>query len=75
MAEIDERLSLRVLPTDDMAGLPIEVQQLLAFGKAVFLEHASIVLLDEITASLSGAAPRGPAQPAQGARRRSGRSR
>ena len=54
VAEIDERLSLRVLPTDDMAGLPIEVQQLLAFGKAVFLEHASIVLLDEITASLSG---------------------
>ena len=37
LAEIDERLSLRVLPTDPMALLPIEVQQLLAFGKAVFL--------------------------------------
>ena len=55
VAEIDERLSLRVRPTDPMVGLPIEVQQLLAFGKAVFLEDARVVLLDEITASLSGA--------------------
>lgn len=52
--EIDERLALRVTPTDQMASLPIEVQQLLAFGKAVFLEDAKVVLLDEITASLSG---------------------
>ena len=54
VAEIDERLSLQVLPTDPMALLPIEVQQLLAFGKAVFLEEATVILLDEITASLSG---------------------
>lgn len=54
VAEIDERLGLDVQPTDPIASLPIEVQQLLAFGKAVFLEEASVVLLDEITASLSG---------------------
>ena len=52
--EIDERLALQVTPTDQMATLPIEVQQLLAFGKAVFLEEAKVILLDEITASLSG---------------------
>ena len=34
VAEIDERLELRIRPGDAMAGLPIEVQQLLAFGKA-----------------------------------------
>ena len=55
VAEIDERLELRVRPSDAMVGLPIEVQQLLAFGKAIFLENATVVLLDEITASLSGA--------------------
>ncbi len=54
VAEIDERLHLQVRATDPMVGLPIEVQQLLAFGKAVFLEDARVVLLDEITASLSG---------------------
>lgn len=54
VAEIDERLRLGVRPNDAMIDLPIEVQQLLAFGKAVMLEHAPIVLLDEITASLSG---------------------
>ena len=56
VAEIDEQLELRVRPGDAMAGLPIEVQQLLAFGKAIYLEDAKVVLLDEITASLSGAA-------------------
>jgi ABC-type sugar transport system ATPase subunit len=54
VAEIDDRLALRVLPSDPMTALPIEVQQLLAFAKAVFLERATVVLLDEITASLSG---------------------
>lgn len=54
VAEIDERLSLRVLPGDPMATLPIEVQQRLSFGKAVYLEDAAVILLDEITASLSG---------------------
>ena len=55
VSEIDGRLKLGVRPGDAMIDLPIEVQQLLAFGKAVFLERAPIVLLDEITASLSGA--------------------
>ena len=54
VAEIDEQLELRIRPGDAMAGLPIEVQQLLAFGKAIYLEDAKVVLLDEITASLSG---------------------
>lgn len=54
VSEIDERLGLRVHPGDMMATLPVEVQQLLAFGKTVFLEDARIILLDEITASLSG---------------------
>lgn len=54
ISEMDERLALRVRAADQMAALPIEVQQLLAFGKAVFLNDARIVLLDEITASLSG---------------------
>lgn len=53
VAEIDERLSLKVRPADRMVELPIEVQQLLAFGKAVYLDDARVVLLDEITASLS----------------------
>ncbi|MFV0425800.1 MAG: ATP-binding cassette domain-containing protein, partial [Beutenbergiaceae bacterium] len=52
--EIDERLALGVRVTDPMISLPIEVQQLLAFGKAVWLQEAKVVLLDEITASLSG---------------------
>ncbi len=55
VAEIDERLGLHVAPHDPLVSLPVETQQLLAFGKAVFLEGAQIVLLDEITASLSGA--------------------
>lgn len=54
IVDMDERLALRVRPADQMAALPIEVQQLLAFGKAVFLNDARVVLLDEITASLSG---------------------
>ncbi|MFV0253823.1 MAG: sugar ABC transporter ATP-binding protein [Beutenbergiaceae bacterium] len=52
--EIDERLALRVRVSDPMISLPIEVQQLLAFGKAVWLQEARVILLDEITASLSG---------------------
>ncbi len=55
VGEINERLELRVGPGDMMSTLPVEVQQLLAFGKSVFLEDARVVLLDEITASLSGA--------------------
>jgi ABC-type sugar transport system ATPase subunit len=55
IAEIDEKLQLSVHRNDQMVTLPIEVQQMLAFGKAVYLENSSIILLDEITASLSSA--------------------
>ena len=54
VGEVNERLSLDVKPGDMVTTLPVEVQQLLAFGKSVFLEGSRIVLLDEITASLSG---------------------
>lgn len=50
-----ERLGLDISPNDRMTSISIEDQQLLAFGKAVFIERAAIVLLDEITASLSRA--------------------
>jgi len=53
VAEVIDRLELEASPTSRMGDLPIETQQLLAFGKAVFIEHARIILLDEITASLS----------------------
>lgn len=53
ISDIDEKLQLEVHPSDKMVMLPIEVQQMLAFGKAVYLEDAKIVLLDEITSSLS----------------------
>jgi ABC-type sugar transport system ATPase subunit len=51
--QIDEALGLAVHRNDQMVNLPIEVQQMLAFGKAVYLDEASVILLDEITASLS----------------------
>lgn len=53
LREIDEALGLAVHRNDQMVSLPIEVQQMLAFGKAVYLEQARVILLDEITASLS----------------------
>ncbi len=53
VVEVIERLELEANPATQMGELPIETQQLLAFGKAVFIEHAHIILLDEITASLS----------------------
>ncbi|WP_119389458.1 sugar ABC transporter ATP-binding protein [Taklimakanibacter lacteus] len=46
-------VGLSLDPDEPMARLPIESQQLLAFGKAQFIEEAQIILLDEITASLS----------------------
>lgn len=42
-------------PNTRMADVPIESQQLLAFARAVYIDHARIILLDEITASLSQA--------------------
>ena len=35
-----------------MGSLRIEEQQLLAFGKALYIDKAKVILLDEITASL-----------------------
>lgn len=46
-------VGLTLDPDEPMARLPIESQQLLAFGKAQFIDEAQIILLDEITASLS----------------------
>ncbi len=50
--EIAEQLSIPATPHQRMRDLPIEDQQLLAFGKALFIEKARVILLDEITASL-----------------------
>jgi ABC-type sugar transport system ATPase subunit len=46
-------VGLTLDPDEPMARLPIESQQLLAFGKAQFIDEAQVILLDEITASLS----------------------
>jgi len=46
-------VGLDVDPDALMMQLPIESQQLLAFAKAQFIDEAKIILLDEITASLS----------------------
>ncbi len=50
--EIARRLTVQADPRQKMKELPLEDQQLLAFGKALFLEKARVILLDEITASL-----------------------
>lgn len=50
-----ERLAIDARPSDPIGDLPIEAQQLLAFGKALFIENARVILLDEITASLTQA--------------------
>lgn len=52
-AMLIERLGLHARPDDRMGDLPVETQQLLAFGRAVFVDRASTILLDEITASLT----------------------
>ena len=51
--EIIATLGIDARPSDRIAELPLESQQLLAFGRAVFVDRARAVLLDEITASLS----------------------
>jgi len=51
-AEIAERLSVRVSPRQRMKDVPLEDQQLLAFGKTLFVQKSRVILLDEITASL-----------------------
>lgn len=52
-AEVIERLGLRASPGDRMGDLPLETQQLMSFGRAVFIDKARTILLDEITASLT----------------------
>lgn len=51
--EILATLGIAARPSDRLGDLPLESQQLLAFGRAVFVDRARAVLLDEITASLS----------------------
>ena len=51
--EVAEAVGLSIDPEALMMTLPIESQQLLAFGKAQFIDEAEVILLDEITASLS----------------------
>jgi ABC-type sugar transport system ATPase subunit len=51
--DVAAELHLSIDPEEPMARLPIETQQLLAFGKAQFIDEAKVILLDEITASLS----------------------
>ena len=53
--EIAEHLKINVDPSQRMGSLRIEEQQLLAFGKALYIDKAKVILLDEITASLPGA--------------------
>lgn len=53
--EVLATLGIEARPSDPLSELPLESQQLLAFGRAVFVDRARVVLLDEITASLSQA--------------------
>lgn len=50
--EVMERVGIRARPDGRIKHLPIEDQQMLAFGKALYIEHARVILLDEITATL-----------------------
>lgn len=50
--EVMERVGIRARPEGRIKHLPIEDQQMLAFGKALYIEHARVILLDEITATL-----------------------
>ncbi len=51
--QVAAELDLPVDPEQPIGSLPIEIQQLLAFGKAQVVDRAKVILLDEITASLS----------------------
>ncbi len=50
--EVMERVGIKARPDARMRHLPIEDQQLLAFGKALYIHRARVILLDEITATL-----------------------
>jgi ABC-type sugar transport system ATPase subunit len=51
--EIIEKLGIVATPGQKIKSLPIEEQQLIAFGRALYVTQARVILLDEITASLS----------------------
>lgn len=51
--EIAQKMSVRATPRQVIGDLPLEDQQMLAFGKALFIQEAHVILLDEITASLT----------------------
>lgn len=52
LAEISDRLGIRVRADQPMNTLLMEDQQMLALGRALYLDRARVLLLDEITASL-----------------------
>jgi ABC-type sugar transport system ATPase subunit len=55
-AELIDILELEgARPDTELRDLPIESQQLLAFARAYYIDEARVILLDEITASLSRA--------------------
>lgn len=51
--EVMDRLGIGARPELPMKYAAVEDQQLLAFGKALFLNRSRVILLDEITATLS----------------------
>jgi ABC-type sugar transport system ATPase subunit len=53
VVELCDRLGLSVKPDQPVGEVSIEDQQMLALGRALFLDRARVILLDEITASLS----------------------
>lgn len=55
LAEIADRLGIRVRPRQPIGSLALEDQQFLALGRALYVDKARVLLLDEITASLSRA--------------------
>lgn len=52
LSEISERLGVIFAPDQPTNTLRIEDQQMLALGRALYLDRARVLLLDEITASL-----------------------
>lgn len=50
--EVVDQLGVEARPEWLMSRLSVEDQQLLAFGKALFIDRAHVILLDEITATL-----------------------
>lgn len=52
LAGVAERLGVAIDPDQPMDTLLIEDQQMLALGRALYIDRARVLLLDEITASL-----------------------